>query len=93
MGGAVVPDHVHMLVSMPPQLAASKLVQRVKGRTSYKMQREFESLRKEYRGQKLWARGCFGCSTGNVSTEMIAAYIANHIDDEDNFKVLDEYES
>ena len=93
LGGAVAVDHVHMLVSIPPQLAVSKLVQRLKGKTSYKMQREFESLRKEYWGQKLWARGYFACSTGNVSTEMIAAYIANHVDEEDNFKVLEEHEN
>jgi REP element-mobilizing transposase RayT len=40
----------------------------------------------------MWARGYFACSTGNVSTEMIAAYIEGHTE-EDNFKVVDDFES
>ena len=90
--GAVSSDHVHMLVSIPPQLAVSKLVQRLKGKSSYKLQREFDSLRKEYWGQRMWARGYFACSTGNVSSEMIAAYIDGHTED-DGFKVVDDFES
>lgn len=82
-----------MLVSLPPQLSVSKLIQRLKGKTSYKLQREFESLRKEYWGQKMWSRGYFACSTGNVSTEMIKDYIANHVDEDDTFKVIDEQEN
>jgi putative transposase len=93
LSGAVAKDHVHMLVSMPPQLAVSKLVQQLKGKSSYKLQREFKSLQKEYWEQKMWARGYFACSTGNVSTEMIAAYIENHVDEDDSFKVVDELEN
>ena len=86
-------DHVDMLVSIPPQVSVSKLVQKLKGKTSYKMQREFESLRKAYWGQRLWSRGYFACSTGNVSSEMIKEYIANHVDEDDTFQVLEEQES
>ena len=39
--GAVSPDHVHMLVTAPPQLAPSKLVQYLKGRSSRRLQDEF----------------------------------------------------
>ena len=93
LSGAVAKDHVHMLVSIPPQLSVSKLVQHIKGKSSYKLQREYESLRKEYWGQKMWSRGYFACSTGNVSSEMIAAYIENHVEEDDTFKVVDELES
>ena len=93
LAGVVAKDHVHVLVSIPPQLSVSKLVQKLKGKTSYKMPREFESLRKEYWGQKVWARGYFACSTGNVSTEMIAEYIANHSDEEDKFKIIEDNEN
>lgn len=54
--GAVSPDHIHMLVSAPPQLAPSKLVQYIKGRSSRRLQDEFGELRKRYWGQHLWAR-------------------------------------
>jgi len=90
VSGMIRPDHVHMLVSIPPQVSVSKLVQKVKGKTSYKLQREFQALRKEYWGQRMWARGYFACSTGNVSDEMIRAYIEGHKDKDDAFGVSDD---
>ena len=45
--GAVSPDHVHMLLSAPPQLAPAKLVQFIKGRSSGKLQEEFPELRRK----------------------------------------------
>ena len=44
--GAVSPDHIHMLVVAPPQLAPAKLVQFLKGRSSRMLQRDFPHLRK-----------------------------------------------
>jgi putative transposase len=92
LSGVVAKDHVHILVSLPPQVAVSKLVQQVKGKSSYKLQREFKSLQREYWGQKMWSRGYFACSTGNVDSAMIAAYIENHVDEDDSFQVVDELE-
>lgn len=48
-----------MLVSMPPSIALSKLVQYIKGKSSRKLFQEFQQLRKRYWGQHLWARGYF----------------------------------
>lgn len=89
--GVVSRDHVHMLVSIPPQVAVSKLVQRLKGK-GYKLRREFRSLHREYWGQRMWARGYFACSRGSVSSDMIAAYIEGHTED-DGFEVEDDFES
>ena len=91
--GAVASDHVHMLVSIPTKVAISKLVQRLKGRTSYKMQQEFQTIKKVYWGQRMWARGYFACSTGNVTDEMIQNYIESHVNREQTFKVLSDFES
>jgi putative transposase len=93
LSGAVAKDHVHMLVSMPPQVCVSKLVQKVKGKTSYKLQREFAALRKEYWGQRMWARGYFACGTGNVTDDMVRAYIDGHTETDDTFKVVGDFES
>ena len=73
--GHVAKDHVHLLVSVPPNLAASELVQRLKGRSSRLMLQEFGELKKVYWGQHLWARGYFVASTGNVTDAIIAEYI------------------
>ena len=85
LSGVVAKEHVHMLVSIPPQVSVSKLVQKLKGKSSFKLQREFASLRKEYWGQRMWARGYFACSTGNVTDDMVKAYLADHVDDQDDF--------
>ena len=53
--GAIAVDHIHMLVAAPPQIAPSKLVQYLKGRSSRMLQMEFPQLRKRYWGQHLWA--------------------------------------
>ena len=75
MQGSVSPDHVHMLVSVPPQLAPAKLVQYLKGRSSHMLQAEFPQLKKRYWGQHLWARGYFCASVGAVDEETIRRYI------------------
>ena len=89
LSGVVAKDHVHLLVSILPQVSVSKLVQKLKGKSSYKLQREFSGLRKQYWGQRMWARGYFACSTGNVTDEMIAAYIDGHTETEDRFRVVE----
>ena len=52
--GHVSKDHVHLLVSVPPNLAVSELVKRLKGRSSRLMLEEFGELRKTYWGRHLW---------------------------------------
>jgi putative transposase len=87
--GAVSPDHIHMLVSAPPQLAPSKLVQYIKGRSSRRLQEEFEDLRKRYWGQHLWARGYFCATVGAVDEETIKKYIESQHwnEDAEGFKI------
>ena len=73
--GSLAPDHVHMLVAVGPSLSVSHLVQYLKGRSSRKLQMEFEELRRRYWGQHLWARGCFCATVGTVTDEVIKNYI------------------
>src|SRR3954463_10139769 len=80
--GHVSRDHVHLLVSIPPQVTISRLVQRLKGKTAYKLLQEFPHWRKKFWGQHLWARGYFCCSSGNVTDERIKEYIANQNKDD-----------
>ena len=75
--GHVSSDHVHMLVSVPPHLSVSKLVQSMKGRSSRKLLVEYRHLKREFWGRHLWARGYFVCTTGNVTDEIIREYIEN----------------
>ena len=87
--GAVSPDHIHILVVAPPQLAPAKLVQFIKGRSSRLLQQEFPALRKKYWGQHLWARGYFCATVGAVDEKTVMAYIENQKWDQDDqgFKI------
>ena len=60
--GAVSPDHVHVLLAAPPQLAPSKLVQFIKGRSSRLLQQEFPALRRRY-----WGQLADGTTSGEVT--------------------------
>jgi len=73
--GSIGKDHVHMLISCPPTLAPSKIMQYLKGRSSKILQEEFQELRKRYWGQHLWAVGYFCRTVGAVTEDMIKQYI------------------
>ena len=78
--GHVSKDHVHLLVSAPPHLAPSQLMQKIKGRSSRLLQQEFPHLKKRYWGQHIWSRGYFCATVGQVTDEMIRQYIEGHVD-------------
>jgi putative transposase len=68
-------DHVHLLVSIPPQVTISRSVRRLEGETAYKLLQEFAHLRRESWGRHVWARGYFCCSSGDVTDDVVAAPI------------------
>ncbi len=70
-------DHIHLLLSAPPHILVSKIVQYIKGYSSRKLQMEYKELNKQFWGRHLWARGYFVASSGNVTDEVIAEYIKN----------------
>ena len=73
---AVMPDHVHMFVSAPPELAPAELIQRVKSITARKLFERFPGLKRFLWGGALWGRGYFVMSSGTGTTdEMIRQYI------------------
>jgi putative transposase len=75
--GHIRPDHVHLLLSVPPTLPPSQVVQAIKGKTAHHLLQEFRTLRKQYWGRHFWARGYFIASSGNVTDEVLKEYIEN----------------
>ena len=73
--GHVGKEHVHILVSAPPNMSASKIMQYVKGKTSRKLMMEFRHLNQVFWGRHMWARGFFVATSGNVTDEVIQEYI------------------
>ena len=86
--GSVSKDHVHVFLSIPPKVTISRLVQRMKGFSSYKLMLEFKHLEKTFWGRHLWARGYFCVSSGQVTDDVIKAYIENQGQEDDgDFRV------
>jgi putative transposase len=73
--GHVRPDHVHLLLSVPPNAAPSRVMQAIKGKTSHKLLRDFRKLKQQFWGRHIWARGYFVASSGVVTDEVIAKYV------------------
>ena len=70
-------DHVHLLVSIPPQMSAGSVIRLVKTNTSVKLKERFPILKKYYWGtDSLWSSGYF-VSTVGVSSEIIKRYVEN----------------
>ena len=76
--GVLVRDHVHMFLPIPPKLSLSDVMQRIKGRSSRRIQMEFSELRKRYWGRRFWARGYFSTTSGNVNDDIIKQYLELH---------------
>ena len=87
--GVVSKDHVHILVSAPPELAPSEIMRRIKGRTASKLFEAFPALKKRYWGQHFWARGYFCATVGDLTEDMIKQYLEHHFEPDpgSDFKV------
>ena len=73
--GSIGEDHVHLLLSIPPYIAVSRVVQHLKGETSRKLQMDFPQLKKRYWGEHVWAVGYFCATTGAVTEEIVRKYV------------------
>jgi putative transposase len=87
--GSISSDHVHLLVSCPPHVSASYLMQRIKGKSSRRLMPEYSHLRKLCWGRHVWARGFLVASSGNVTDEVIMESIRTQEQskDDDEFQV------
>lgn len=73
--GVLARDHVHMILSIPPKLSLSDVMQCIKGRSLHRIQMEFLKLRKRYWGRRFWARGYFSTTSRNVIDDIIRQYL------------------
>ena len=78
--GVVSKDHVHILVSAPPNLAPSEIMCWIKGRTLNYLFEEFPYIKKRYWGRHFWARGYFCATVGQMTEEMIRDYLEHHFE-------------
>ena len=70
----VMPDHVHLFVSCPPDYSIRRMIQILKGGSSYYIRKNYPSLKKY---KHLWNRGAMYRTVGNVNAETVKHYIEN----------------
>jgi putative transposase len=73
--GHLMPDHVHMLLSIPPKYSVSGVVGFIKGKSAIAIARRFMDRAKNFVGQNFWARGYYVSTVGR-DEEQIRKYIA-----------------
>jgi putative transposase len=62
--GHLMPDHVHMLISIPPKYAVSQVVGYIKGKSAIHVARIYGECKRNFVGQHFWARGYFVSTLG-----------------------------
>jgi putative transposase len=72
----LMPDHVHMCLSIPPKLAVSNVVGFIKGKSAISIARQFKGRQRNFNGEAFWARGYY-VSTVGLDEDMIKEYIRN----------------
>ena len=74
--GHLMPDHVHMMLSIPPKYAVSQVVGYIKGKSAIHVVRVYGERKRNFVGQHFWARGYFVSTVGRDEA-MIREYIRN----------------
>jgi putative transposase len=75
--GHLLPDHVHMMISIPPKYSVSQVIGYVKGKSAIHIARTFAGRKRNFVGQHFWARGYFVSTVGRDET-VIREYIREH---------------
>jgi putative transposase len=85
--GHLMPDHVHMMISIPPKYAVSQVVGFIKGKSAIHLARTYGERKRNFVGQHFWARGYFVSTVGRDEAA-IREYIKNQ---EQEDKRLDQF--
>ena len=73
----ILPDHIHMVIIIPPKYSVSEVVGRLKGRTSSRLRKRFARLQNIYwKTNTIWSPGYF-VSTIGIAEDKILSYVRN----------------
>ncbi len=74
----VCPDHVHMLVEIPPKMSVSSVMGFLKGKSSVMIYERWGNMKYKYKNRQFWCRGYYVDTVGK-NTKAIDAYISNQL--------------
>jgi len=83
----ICPDHVHMLIEIPPKLSVSGVVGFLKGKSSLMIYERRGNMKFKYRNRQFWCRG-FYVDTVGKNTAKIKAYIQNQLKEDEEIEQL-----
>lgn len=72
------PNHIHMLVEIPPKMSVSSFMGYLKGKSSTMLYEQFGELKYKYRNREFWCKGYYVDTVGK-NTNRIAEYIKNQL--------------
>lgn len=73
----VMPDHVHILMQVPPTVSFASVVNTLKGGTSRQLRKEFPELEEFLWGDSFWQDGYFVETVGKTTEKAIREYVRN----------------
>ena len=85
--GHLQPDHVHMLLLIPPKYSVAHVVGYMKGKSAIYIAHNFLGQKKNYNGMHFWARG-YSVSTVGADEAMVRAYIRNQEQEDQSIEQL-----
>ena len=76
--GEVCPEHIHLLLSIPPKMSISGFMGYLKGKSSLIIFQKFGNMKFAYRNREFWYKGYYVDTTGK-NTAAIKSYIKNQL--------------
>jgi len=86
--GHLMPDHVHMMISIPPKYSVSQVIGYIKGKSAIHVARVYGETRRNFVGQHFWARGYFVSTLGR-DEEVIREYIRRQEEEDSRLDQMD----
>ena len=87
----VCPDHIHMLVEIPPKLSVSSFMGYLKGKSSILIYQKYANMKFKYRNREFWCRGYYVDTVGK-NTKKIKEYIANQLEEDKQMEQMTIFE-
>ena len=79
--GEACPDHIHMLLKIPPKYSVSSFMGYLKGKSSQMIYEKWGNIKYKYRSREFWCRGYYVDTVGKNSKKM-QEYIKNQLDED-----------
>ena len=81
MEAEICPDHIHMLIEIPPKVAVSSFMGYLKGKSSRMIHERVPELRYQYRNREFWCRGYY-VDTAGKNAKKISEYIKHQLEED-----------